>query len=73
LDYGRTEGVVTTRTGEDGDVGEASRALMELLAEVGFQKVASLVSVDEDAVCVIVTLSASQTYDLAALIAKSRK
>jgi hypothetical protein len=73
LDYERTEGVVTTKTGEDGDIGEAFRALMELLAEVGFQKVASLVSVDVDAACVIVTLSASQTQDLAALIAKGRQ
>jgi hypothetical protein len=73
LDYERTEGVVTTKTGEDGDVGAASCALMELLAEVGFQKVARLVSVDDDAARVIVTLSASQTRDLAALIAKGRQ
>jgi hypothetical protein len=58
--------------GRDGDVGAASRVLLEVLAEAGFLRVASLVSTDDDAARVIVTLSAGQDRDLAALIVRGR-
>jgi hypothetical protein len=58
---------------ETPDVGAAARALSEVLAENGFLKVGSLVSTDEDEGRVIITLSASETRQLAALIVKGRQ
>jgi hypothetical protein len=72
-------GVITTKKGrvdeadENGDVGAAARALSELLAEAGFLGVASLVSTDDNAARVIITLSASQTRKLGALIDKGKR
>jgi hypothetical protein len=52
------------------DVGAAARELSEVLTENGFLKVGSLVSTNEDEGRVIITLSASETRQLAALIVK---
>jgi hypothetical protein len=53
--------------------GTAARALSEVLAENGLLKVGSLVSTNEDKGRVIITLSASETRQLAALIIKGRQ
>jgi hypothetical protein len=65
--------VVTTKTDEDGDVGEVSRMLVEVFAEVGFQRVASMVSTDDDAAKVVVTMNAGQARKLVSLIARGRQ
>jgi hypothetical protein len=55
------------------DVRAASHELVELLAESGFRQVASLVSVNDDAARVILTLSASDTKKLMALIRRGKQ
>jgi hypothetical protein len=55
------------------DVRTASHKLIELLAESGFRQVASLVSVNDDAARVILTLSASDTKKLMALIRRGKQ
>jgi hypothetical protein len=53
--------------------GAAACALSEVLAENGFRKVGSLVSTNEDEGRVMITLSAGETRQLAALIVEGRK